>query len=79
MGNGNKNESELSNKFDTSTESKLKVTVLRNLTGAVVEIEYSNGLLFYLSPGDNEIPEILLDVTTIKAGIESGNFVALRK
>ncbi|WP_036026270.1 hypothetical protein [Leptospira noguchii] len=79
MGNGNKNESELSNKFDSSTESKLKVKTLRNLTGAVVEIEYGNGLLFYLSPGDNEIPESLLETTTIKTGIESGKFIALRK
>ncbi|WP_061226159.1 hypothetical protein [Leptospira interrogans] len=79
MGNGNKNESELSNKFDSGAESKLKVTVLRNLTGAVVEIEHGNGLLFYLSPGDNEIPESLLEAATIKAGIESGKFIALRK
>ncbi|EKR34374.1 hypothetical protein LEP1GSC096_0037 [Leptospira interrogans serovar Hebdomadis str. R499] len=44
-----------------------------------MEIEHGSGLLFYLSQGDNEIPESLLEAATIKAGIESGKFIALRK
>ncbi|EMO20759.1 hypothetical protein QMM44_01295 [Leptospira santarosai] len=44
-----------------------------------MEIEHGESKLFYLSPGDNEIPDDLLDVTVIKSGIKSGKFIVLRK